>query len=1072
MPTTIADLRTRAALIGNATQVGENTANRVGTAFNMVADLLEGLQGITNVSTIDIDDLDTLKTLDDMKSSTPNIYTIVKTIGSNTFKLGTLFQFANNGRYDVAQVIVSQFIPDAMGDITTTSADGEVHIYYRICRTQNQGSLPTPVGTWTQWTEIGSDGGGGITIDPYPINGSTNAVSSGGVFEKLQDAAPLVDIEDIDDIDDYADMQAGVASYYTAKKTISGNDYRVGTLMVFANQGRYIIYQILATDYDLDANGDLDTSSSTNGGMKLIWRMKQFSGVPPQGVVLNQWSSWRYMVEPNNEDIDYDAQGRLQFADKMYEPTDFSGLGRFYIRKNIQNVGGVDKNVLTSAYLSEANFIYIIQYDFDLNGQTISLPAGCVLQFNGGSISNGTLLFNNTFLINPSFSGVTFGGTCLNNEALQDWFASADEFIGFLNNVGGVTKYIFKKGTYNVQTRITKSVESTIIIEGNGAELVYDNLSSNTAVYIKPTELDSTITKTISANAAKGDTTIYLDSVSDLNIGDYVSIRDEAVCSYSFYRDYRQGEYAIIIAVDTINSAVKLNHGLMGDYAATTSKLYGFNTINVEIDNFSVIAQDQDYAYLITQAKGLLRNVVASGFFYGIRLAHSCDFLITDCSTIFEDKTYGSSAAGYGISIANCQNIEIIGGSYTALHHAISIGGTYSGELDVINRMVSVRSVIARSVRSGWAALDCHGNCEYITFDSNYTGGIDFGGKNITITNNTCFGTRPIWGYELISLNNRIENNKGIGVYIVLENSTFDGQVTTNWKPETGKELLVIRGNRFNSESSSYGTSLKITNSVSTIYTNINNVEVLLEGNVFEKNLTMNIYTSFGDSSAEAKNNLTGKITYKDNYFNTDNNIVANLVSKDIIFDGCTFVEQKSYIATFSSTLVVRNCELRNAEAKPAITPAMALGKLVVKNNMVLCGYLVNTTQAISVAIVDNNIIDYSNDKARVVSLTYNGAETCRAFAFNNKMRHAWQLNIGAWTSFSYGGNHSMADGTLMKPNNTATAVFPDNTHFGNTANRPTLNSSAKGVTYYDTSIPKLILWNGSAWVNLDGTSL
>ena len=484
MPTTIADLRNRAALIADATQVGENTANRVGTAFDMVADLLDGLQGITNVSIIDIDDLDTLNTLDDMKSSTPNIYTITKTIGANTFKVGTLFQFANNGRYDVAQVIISQFIPDAMGDITTTSSDSEVHVYYRLCKTQNGGSLPTPVGTWTTWTEIGSGGGGGITIDAYPTNGSSNAVSSNGVFEKLQDAAPLVDIEDIDDIDDYADMQAGVASYYTAKKTYSGTDYRVGTLMVFCNQGRYIIYQILATDYDLDANGDLDTSSSTNGGMKLIWRMKQFSGVPPQGVVLNQWSAWRYMVQPNNEDIDFDAQGRLQFADKMYEPTDFSGLGRFYIRKNIQNVGGVDKNILTSAHLSEANFIYIIQYDFDLNGATITLPAGCVLWFKGGSVANGTLTGNGTIVKDTDAkifgNGVTIAGTWKNNIIRSSWFETNNDT---LNNI------LAMNDDRETEIFITENL-TAFPSDFNGLEI-----ASNTRVFIS-----SNITKSTSVN--------------------------------------------------------------------------------------------------------------------------------------------------------------------------------------------------------------------------------------------------------------------------------------------------------------------------------------------------------------------------------------------------------------------------------------------------------------------------------------------------------------------------------------------------------------------------------------------
>ena len=303
MPT-INDLRQQAATIKNATQVGENTATRVGTTFETIADLLEGMGGVTNLSTIDIGSIDTLNTTGDMLVGTPNIYTLTKTIGANTFKVGTLFQFANNGRYDVAQVIVSQFIVDADGRIDTTSADQEVHIFYRLCKTMNGGSLPTPIGTWTTWMELGGSGGSGVTIDPYPTQNSGNAVSSGGVFERLQDVAPKVDISAIDDIDEYSDMLATKSPFYVVTKTLSGNVFRIGTLMEFANQGRYILYQILATDYVLNDDGTLDTTLSENGGLKLIWRMKQFSGNPPAGVTIGVWSAWSYLSGGGGGEID------------------------------------------------------------------------------------------------------------------------------------------------------------------------------------------------------------------------------------------------------------------------------------------------------------------------------------------------------------------------------------------------------------------------------------------------------------------------------------------------------------------------------------------------------------------------------------------------------------------------------------------------------------------------------------------------------------------------------------------------------------------------------------------------
>lgn len=49
------------------------------------------------------------------------------------------------------------------------------------------------------------------------------------------------------------------------------------------------------------------------------------------------------------------------------------------------------KNVLTQDMINKSNTIYEIRYDFDLNGGEITIPENCVLKFNGGSLSNGTI---------------------------------------------------------------------------------------------------------------------------------------------------------------------------------------------------------------------------------------------------------------------------------------------------------------------------------------------------------------------------------------------------------------------------------------------------------------------------------------------------------------------------------------------------------------------------------------------------------------------------------------------------------------------------------------------------------
>ena len=42
----------------------------------------------------------------------------------------------------------------------------------------------------------------------------------------------------------------------------------------------------------------------------------------------------------------------------------------------------------------------------------------------------------------------------------------------------------------------------------------------------------------------------------------------------------------------------------------------------------------------------------------------------------------------------------------------------------------------------------------------------------------------------------------------------------------------------------------------------------------------------------------------------------------------------------------------------------------------------------------------------------------------------------------------------------------------GTTNSRPTLTTTDEGFEYYDSTLKKKILWNGSAWVNMDGTAL
>lgn len=95
---------------------------------------------------------------------------------------------------------------------------------------------------------------------------------------------------------------------------------------------------------------------------------------------------------PDEEDLTQECNV-LSFKDRIYD----SEVGKGYkiLRKNW--VTGV--NVLSPDELSLEHTIYEIRYDFDLQGQTVTLPEGCVLLFKGGTVNNGTVVCNYTDII-------------------------------------------------------------------------------------------------------------------------------------------------------------------------------------------------------------------------------------------------------------------------------------------------------------------------------------------------------------------------------------------------------------------------------------------------------------------------------------------------------------------------------------------------------------------------------------------------------------------------------------------------------------------------------------------------
>ena len=58
-----------------------------------------------------------------------------------------------------------------------------------------------------------------------------------------------------------------------------------------------------------------------------------------------------------------------------------------------------DGNILTQVMVGNEKTKYVIKWSYDLQGETITIPEHCLIEFDGGSFTNGTLVGQDTILI-------------------------------------------------------------------------------------------------------------------------------------------------------------------------------------------------------------------------------------------------------------------------------------------------------------------------------------------------------------------------------------------------------------------------------------------------------------------------------------------------------------------------------------------------------------------------------------------------------------------------------------------------------------------------------------------------
>lgn len=181
----------------------------------------------------------------------------------------------------------------------------------------------------------------------------------------------------------------------------------------------------------------------------------------------------------NEDDPDYENGTILDCFDKNGEDQSFvREIDRIYIERDcwliinytiynsppaelyrmIPNGTTENVNYLGSNDFNAENTIYIIQYDYDLNGMKLQLPKNSVLDFRGGSIRNCFIAGNNSTII--AADGKIFdlntkiGGTWTNEEWKPEWFGAKGDGVQddteYLQNVLDIKRTMVLRGTYLV----------------------------------------------------------------------------------------------------------------------------------------------------------------------------------------------------------------------------------------------------------------------------------------------------------------------------------------------------------------------------------------------------------------------------------------------------------------------------------------------------------------------------------------------------------------------------------------------------------------------------------------------
>jgi hypothetical protein len=747
--------------------------------------------------------------------------------------------------------------------------------------------------------------------------------------------------------------------------------------------------------------------------------------IPKSDFVVNN----EYINNPDEEDITV-VDTKLKFKDKSYSPTDFSGLGRVYLRKNL--VEG--KNVLTQGMVNLPNTIYHIQYDYDLNGQTITVPANCVLEFDGGSIINGSLVFDNTVLSGTSIiiRDCSLSGTLANDTVEVKWFhyenSDISQTLQYLIDTNRVV--IINTGTWILYNTVLLKGNTNIIGESAGLSIIKANP-------------DSVV------NGAN-----KYNLLSTVNMINPISI--------TYFRNGEAGTYPFTnivikdIVFDTNRASIVTNPNLMCAIRLE-------NCDNCLIDNCHFI----DY-----------NTVDNSTYDTQVYIVESKNCSLTNC------KSLNCSL----VKVLNCSNINISGnvGTNTVGTWIEALAGE---SLFIENNAITgdIRRQVFNST-IGCNSRSCHiaNNRLYDAFFINL-GHVSTDGDeryyglpsdaNGTIVENNTVTTTDYMAFYAQNANNIIVVNNVFKTHLTADHRPNEEWGTFVFRSATSFEDINIINNNITITSEMHDNVLYTSDGMT--FSNIHRANIIGNRVLSTKRPLVIRNTSNADDdymriksnklNGYIKDNTTGAIVAKNVFFDNNTTNQEFLINATGIISICSNVFDIDQYLQVSlnnilKVIVKNNIFIGNPAVRCIYFSATAREDIIPVESFVISdNYYVSTIPFFTITDSTSNKVCKLLNLFNTQPTNFNKSKSINANVLETTTLTNNDKGFSSFTTVPvYWNGIDWVNSDGYKSSYRRSGV---------TSNRPVLTSSDVGLRYFDTTLNKPYWWTGTAWVTYPDSS-